>query len=125
MDLTDTEQLGNKLPDQCLVRILDIINKILHILSGKELVKMRTDNLRQMGSNNGRRVYHRISQRFRPLPLTLRNPQCRQMIGRLECRNAGNLLLHIARIHCHIVIEENLTLTHRNPLNLDQILVRV
>ena len=86
---------------------------------------MLTDNLRQVSGDNGRRIHHRVSQALRPLPLSLCDPDGRQMERRLECGNTRNLLLHIPRIHGHIVVKENLSLADLYALDLNDILIGV
>ena len=78
-----------------------------------------------MRGNDGRRVYYRITQAFRPFPLSLRNPDGRQMERRLKSRDTRNLFLHIPGIHGHIMVEQNLSLAHLNSLYLDNILIGI
>ena len=47
------------------------------------------------------------------------------MERRLEGGNTGNLLLHIARVHGHIVIEKDLALADLHPFYFNNILVRI
>ena len=47
------------------------------------------------------------------------------MEGRFKGRDTGNLLLHISGVHCHIMVKQDLTLTDRNALDLDHILIGI
>ena len=86
---------------------------------------MLPDNLRQMGGYDGRRIYHRIAHTLRPLSLALRDPDRRQMERRLKGGNSCNLLLHIARVHCHIVVKKDFSLADLYSFYLDNILIRI
>jgi len=86
---------------------------------------MLADNFRQMGCNDRRRIHYRIAKALCTFPLPFRNPDGRQMEGRFKRWNTGNLFLHIARIHCHIVIKQDFALAHLYAFNLNNILVRI
>ena len=86
---------------------------------------MLADDLRQMRSDDGRGIYYRVAQALRPLSLTFRDPDSRQMEGRLERGDTRNLLFHITGIHCHIMVKQDFSLTDLNTFDLDDILIRI
>ena len=86
---------------------------------------MLPDRFRQVCRNDRRRVHDRISDGFRAFALSLRDPECFQLKGWLDRRDTRDFFFDVARIHCHIVVEHDLALGHLDPLDLDDILVRV
>ena len=125
LNLTQSKKFGDQLIHQHRIGLFQIINKRLHILSGKQLCDMLPDDLRQMGCNNGRRVYNRIAQTLRSFPLSFRNPDSRQMERRLKSGNTGNLLFHIAGVHRHIVVKQDFTLADLNTFDFNNVLVGI
>ena len=125
LDFAEPQKLGHQLLHQRRIGLLHIVHQVLDILSAQQLIDMLPNDFRQMGGDDGRRIHHCVSQALRPFPLPLRDPDGRQMEGRLESRDARNLLLHIAGIHGHIMVEQNLAFTDLDAFDFDQVLIRV
>ncbi len=125
LDVAKPQKLWHQFFHEGRIGLLDIVDEILYILSREQICQILSDDLRQMGRYDGWRIYYSITDALRALPLILRNPYGRQMERRLKSRDTRDLLLHKTRIHRHIVVKQDLTLTHLDPFDLDDILIRI
>ena len=121
LNLAHAHEIGHNLVHQRLIRLLEIVHKVLRFLAPKDFRGMCLDDLREMRRQHGNRIHNRIAIKFRLFPLRFWNPKRRQPKGRLYRLNSRNLFKHRARVHCQIVVQKKLALGNLDSLQFDDI----